>query len=180
MWDALVGPGWSLFEKTKWFREAGLDTSTIKRLVLIECRKNLALLEPLNLNDESVAQDAPAIIAVARRIEFASLEALLATDDKANKTLEELRDLPLQQRDEDSDLGVIPKKQPADKPVSVGERIIRLYVRMNSLRTFAEIWSEGEAKRLGGVREIRFRTRLKNLRDTLLKIESALSGSATV
>jgi hypothetical protein len=96
MIGSLVGPGWSVFEKTKWFREAGLDTNTIKRLIVTECRKNLALLGPLKLEDSSVSQNAPAIVAVASRIQYDAIEVLLALDDKANKAFRELAEIPFE------------------------------------------------------------------------------------
>ena len=178
MLEAFVTPGWSLFEKSKWFREAGLETGTIKRLVLIECRKNLAILNTLSLNDNSLSQTEEVFVTVARRIEYSAIEMLIASDDKANKTLNELHKLEMRHEKDELDLESRDKSNNEKKVISVGERLIRLYVRMYSLRILGQIWSEQSGTRTG-IRKIYFRTRLKNLQDALISIEKSLSNKAS-
>jgi hypothetical protein len=179
MWHVFVAPGWSLIKRTKWFREAWLDTSTIKHLVVVECRKNLSILDPLCLDDDSMAQDASAFVAVAKRLEYAAIEILLATDDKAKKTLRELQGLELQHEEAESDGESSNPRQGGQTTKSVGELLIRLYIRMHSLRVLGEILGSRDGPKTG-IRKIHFRTRLKNVREALVMVTKSLDEKATV
>jgi len=176
----LISPGWSLLEKTKWFREAGLDTGTVKRLVLIECRKNLSLMEPLKLKDSSIDQDASAIVAVAARLQFEAIEYLLTGDDKANKAFEELAGIPFETTARGGDNSEHKLSDSADSRISLIERLLRLYVRMYSVKTFAEIALSNGVEGCDGTRQVQFRKRLRNIQKVLLALESAMSGEASV
>ena len=72
MLSSIMAPITPLLVKTRLFREFALDTATIKRLILLECRKNLSVLEALCISDEQLPQDAPAYVAAAQCIQSVS------------------------------------------------------------------------------------------------------------
>jgi hypothetical protein len=180
MIGTIAQSGWSLFEKTTWFREAGLDTKTLKRLVLTECRKNLALLEPLKLQDSKVAQNAPAIVGIASKLQYESIEILLAIDDKSHKAFKELDKVPFETSATDSEDSMEVVVESNSNQISLSTRIQRLYVRMHAVKTFAEIEIGGAGGQVDGSTQIKFRMRLANIQKVLLALEKLLANESSV
>lgn len=104
---------------------------------------------------------------------------LLTADDKANKALSELRGLKLRHEEAESEADSSDRCLDEEATISVGERLIRLYIRMYSLRTLGEIWVDQYSPK-AGIRRIHFRTRLKNLREALLIVEKSLNEETAV
>lgn len=90
MFDNLISPGITILEKSDWFNRLGLETQSLLKLVFIECRKNLSIIDALNFDGENILYDSPAFILIAKQIQYDSIELLLSGSDKANKTFDKL------------------------------------------------------------------------------------------
>lgn len=180
MFGALIGTGWSLFQKTKWFREVGIETSAMKRLLVMECRKNLAILEPLRLADTSVQQDAKFIVHVAEKIQLEAMEILLASTDESRKSLNMLSGIPFEPLPCNGSESAEATELSTDPSVSVGARLLRLYVRMYAVKVFAGIQIGNPDSDIHGAATVHFRTRLRNIQRVLLAIEGRLSTELDV
>ncbi len=161
-----------LTEKSKWYRHFGLDTESLKRMVRLECRKNLALLEPLQLSKKRMARSEAVLVAVARNLELGAFEALLGAGDHAEKALSELRKVKIPARSED---GVAGGNEEAEGGTAVDIQIIRLHVRMHAVVALADVVDQLPAENRSGMMAIDFRLRLRNIQQGLLAIDRALA-----
>ena len=64
--------------------------------------------------------------------------------------------------------------------VMMGERILRLYVRMYSVKTFAELVVGGSSTDLEGSALIQFKTRLRNIQKVLFALDKLLAREVAI
>lgn len=164
MVETLISTGMTFLEKTNFYKQLGLDTKTILRHVFIECRKNLSILENLDFENKNLNPDSRGFVIAASKIQMESFELLLADEGTSIKAFKELSSASLGLVDDDHLV----------ESESISDKVIRLYVRMYSLRSLALIRQENNYDKLEGQIDTDFRRRLKNLKIGLLQIEKAL------
>ncbi len=163
--------------RTDWMRYLALDTKAIRRLVRLECRKNLALLEPLHRDGHLGVSKNVAAVEIARCLEVGAFEALLGPGDAAEKALRELKKIKISKSAEDGDTpaGNGKKSSKGKSPEDTAEiRIMRLHVRIYAVKALAEIDTRLRADQLDGLASVKFVQRLTNIRKSLLAIDRAL------
>jgi hypothetical protein len=138
----------SLFDRWRDYRAVRQEASALIRLLYLECRRNLALLDALKLDG---AQDDADYVEVAHALETAILEQVFLVGEKQTKVLEHLRKKPEGAEDEDAH----------DAP----DALMRLYVRVTALQKIASLSAKGHA-----LRSINYRKRLENVKKRLLDI----------
>jgi len=161
MQESLTG-ALSLLDRWAQYLNLKADAQALIRLNAIECRRNLALLNALRLEDTSTQTD-PDFLQIAKLLETEALESLYAIGPKENKAR-----VLLSQR-------VDPKngdsQDDADLP---GELLLRIYVRITAMQKLVGLVRAGD-----GLRDIRWRTRLKNLESDLRQAVTALDITLT-
>lgn len=151
----------------RWVRYLSLkdDAQALMRLNAIEIRRNLALLNALRLDDKTDQSD-PDYVQIVRVLETGALESLFAIGPKEAKARE-----MLSQRADVKGEGDKGEKDDADLPA---ELLLRIYVRVTAMQKLASIVAAG-----GALRDIRWRTRLKNLEGDLRQATKALDLALT-
>lgn len=173
MIDAVIGTVGSVFERLTVVRQLGIDTTPLLRLFLIECECNAALLRCLSLDEPSVPQDSATVVAAARQLDFRALEAVLGTGDTGSKTFKVLKGVQLEFADENDDDR--PDWPIQSVPKAAADRLRSLYVRVLTVRRLAELVEECRPHGTGlGLRPVRFKTRLKNLREAYFRLQEPL------
>jgi len=163
----------SVFGRLAFVRQIGIETTPLLRMFLVECECNLALMACVRLDDNSVSQSDRAYLEVARRLETKALEAVLGITDAGSKAFKTLAGIEIVQQEEEMDephasAGAV------TVPLSVAERLRRLYVNTSVVRVAAEILLELPPNAASGLRNIQFRTRLRNLVASLRTIAESL------
>ena len=158
----LLSTATGLFDRWRQYLSLRSDAEALVRLVAIECRRNLALLNALRLS-ELAEQSDPDFLTVAELLETEALEALFAIGPKEAKAREILA-----QR---IDTTLVDDEPDEDLP---SELLLRIYVRITAMQKLLRL------SRLGnGLRDIRWRTRLRNaardLREAVSGLDRALS-----
>jgi hypothetical protein len=152
----------SVFSRLAFVRQIGIETAPLLRMFLIECEYNLALVACVRLDEGSVSQSDRAYLEVARRLETKALEAVLGSTDAGSKAFKALGSIEIVQQEEETgeplaSVGAV------TVPPSVAERLRRLYVNTSAVRVAAEILLQLPPDAAAGLRNIQFRTRLRNL-----------------
>lgn len=154
-------------------RQLGIDNTPLRRLFLIECECNLSLIDCLRLEDKEAGQSGPAYWKIASSLETEVLEAILGSGDEESKVFKSLKSVPLLSPDagEQADEEL---REDDDDGQFISEKLRRLYVNAFAVRTAARVFLEIDDPIISGMRELRFRTRLKNLRQAYIKIAKGL------
>ncbi len=152
----VLGIAGGLFDRWQQYREAREDAAALVRLLYIECRRNLALLDALNLDG---SQDDPDYVNVAQGLETAILEQVFMTGEKQTKALDKIR----QQTASSSE----------EIPVNTTDALMRLYVKITTVQKISRLDADGKA-----LKAIHYRTRLKNVKQQLLQIIPELESLA--
>jgi hypothetical protein len=161
-----------LIQNSKWFREHGVSTDALKRLLVLECRKNLALLDVLDLDGDQIPNDASGYLAVCRHLETGALEMLLADSTASSKLMAQLAKEKINIPDETDAEDVLNQaNNTTKKEASTTDRLLRLYVRLTTVRTIASLWTKDDRQ---GYRHIAFATRLRNIKKVYVDIVRAL------
>jgi hypothetical protein len=153
----------SVFGRLAFVRQIGIETTPLLRMFLIECEYNLALVACVRLDDVSMSQSDRAYMEIARRLETKALEAVLGSTDAGSKAFKALGGIEIIQQEEEADEPRLASVGVVTVPPSVGERLRRLYVNTSVVRVAAEIHLELPPHAASGLRNIQFRTRLRNL-----------------
>jgi hypothetical protein len=167
----MMGAASDLYERWREMQGLRKDAEALRRLMLLECRRNLALLEALKL-DGDAAQDDPALKHVAQELEVKVLEQLFLPGKGAAKMLAELEAVDRELL-EASDHDELEAGQPEREGADSMSLLMRLYVRCVAVQKLARLPAEGEA-----LRAIRFRTRLANIRRWNRSLVPALDPDA--
>lgn len=151
------------FERLAWYRKSRLPSKALMRALLLECETNLALLQLVDLENESVDHQDPAYLDIATRLQGSTVQLLLGVGDQAEKAFDVWSEVSLVlPEDQESNLesGESANKVPAT------ERIQRLVVSLHSIRVAAELIREAQSR--GGaptaLKQLRIRQRLRNLK----------------
>jgi hypothetical protein len=148
----------SLFDRWRHYLSLRDEGEALVRLSAIECRRNLGLLSALRL-DETASQSDPDFPAVAELLETSALEALFAVGP-AEKRAREL-------------LSQTPEAEGEDKePDLPAELLLRIYVRITAMQKLLTLVRAGK-----GLRDLRWRTRLLNLKSDLRQAVGLLDST---
>ena len=168
----LAGQVGSVLNRFTMIRQLAIAKEPLQRLFLVECECNIALLACLRLDDESAGQSGAAYWMIASSLETGVLEAILGSGDEESKVFTSLKTIPLLSHDAgeqaDKDIGE------GGKDEVVSEKLRRLYVNVYSVRASAKVHLEIVKPKDSGMRDMRFRTRLKNLRKVYLEVSNSL------
>ena len=159
----------NFIEKFAWYRQLGLDSTSIKRLLHLECRKNLSILEALSF-DNDIKYDAHIYSLIAKHINYDVIELLLSSNDLSEKAFKELNQIPLIST-EDLDSSHFSEK---NEMISIASRLLNLYIRMHSVKTLASIFSDEKITSRDGLNKINFKLRLGNIKEALKALEKTL------
>lgn len=171
MIDALYEPLTNVIEKITEWRRLRHDVKTQMRLFYLECQRNLALLDAVNLENgtkkkkiDTADQD---YLDIAQCLETEILEMTFLTGEKNNRFFRklclEVNDLDDVEEEEESD-------KSSNKNETIITRAVYLYIRIHTLKKLARIPNSGKA-----LKKIRFRTRLKNIRGTYIFLVNQLN-----
>jgi hypothetical protein len=146
---------WSIFEESM---SARADAADLRRLLVLELRRNSGIVSGFNLGEE-IAQNDPSLIELARVLDTSVLERILIVGHEDGRDcLRGLENITLPEPDGEST---------TDHSVTVRDATEQLYLRIITLKVLAEVDRSGQA-----VRDTRFRTRLSNIKvltDRILK-----------
>ncbi|HEV8246823.1 MAG TPA: hypothetical protein VGP93_13690 [Polyangiaceae bacterium] len=134
-----------LYERFRQWQDARDDAEALEKLVCLELRRNLALLDALRLED--APQDSAAFLEAAKLLESEVLEQVFLPG-KGSSRLRERLDRRAADSDPDDDGDSVP----------VTNYLMRLYVRIVAIQKIAALSQEAQ-----GLRKIRYGTRLCNI-----------------
>lgn len=156
MWENAYSIASGLFDRWKRAREVGDFREASIRLLAIEIRRNLAVLDALR---SDAAQDDPDYRALAALLDTSVTEQILMAESVSVKVMQKLGKLELP--DEANH-----EKGNAEIAADV---LTRVYVRIATVQALARVEPRGEA-----LRAIRYRERLHNIRCSLVALLEAL------
>lgn len=133
----------TLWERWEAYRTLRGEQDSLRHLLSLEIRRNLALLDALKLDGD---QDNDALRSIAGELETDVLEQVFAPTKAARSVRETLDEV-------DPD---------ADEEATAKSVLMNLYVRIIAVQKLARL-----PKELEGLRDIQYRTRLQNVRRTL-------------
>jgi|ERR1039458_3213593 hypothetical protein len=158
-----------VLQKFPLWRQIGLDTKDLKRLLYLECEINRKLLDCLQLDaSPGISQTAPAFLKVSVQLRTNALELVLGLDDKASKTFKQLARTLANPKD-DEDAGATD----SDGGLSLAEKLQRVYTSATVAKELAGILM-GTAEPPTGMKNVNFRSRLNNLRDSYIQMSAAV------
>jgi hypothetical protein len=135
-----------LWERWEAYKSLRNEKASLRHLLSLELRRNLALLGAVRLDDGE--QDGPALRAIAAELETDILEQVFAPTKAAADVRKEL------------DQAEEPKPSEDDGPTTKS-LLMNLYVRVTAVQKLAALPAD-----LGGLRKIQFRTRLRHVAET--------------
>ncbi len=139
----------SLYERYRQWQGARDDAEALEKLLCLELRRNLALLDALRLDD--APQDSAAFLEAAKLLETEVIEQVFLPG-KGSLSLRERLDEQERERDTEQD-------DDGDS-VPMTNHLMRLYVRIVAIQKVAALPQDAQ-----GLRKIRYGTRLCNIRD---------------
>lgn len=166
MFDLLAAPALSKAFHA-WTIQLQLSGSAeaVLRMLYLECRYNLAVLEALNF-DHSATRGEHAFRAAAQHLQTVVMANIFSTAGESKKALSILKqEVELQLADGDA------KGTSRIKHVSILSACVFVHVRVQALNSISN-FARREVGR--GVRQIRFKTRLLNVQAAIAQIANAL------
>lgn len=136
-----------LYERYRQWVDARNDAEALTKLVCLELRRNLALLDALRLDD--AAEDSEAFLEATKLLETELLEQIFLPGKGAARLRERLDAPRDQDGDEDEDGDSVP----------MTNHLMRLYVRIVAIQKLAALPQDAE-----GLRKIRYGRRLRHIR----------------
>jgi hypothetical protein len=164
----------SILDRFTVIRRLGIDEVPLQRLFLIECECNISILACLDLDSESNIQSGMSYWAIATSLKTDVLETILGSGDEQSKAFKALKTMPLLKLEVDADQEI---DESGAKKMVVSKKLRRLYVNAFAVRTAAKVFMQEINPNESGMREIRFRTRLKNLNKAYLQVAKSLRES---
>lgn len=129
-------------------------------LLALELRHNIALIDTLRL-EEGQAQWTAAAAAIASRIRADVLNMVFLPHESNQAFRKQVRDLPLPEEDDSG-----------QRPFA-GDALESLWVRIRTVQALGGMGTAPE-----GMKDIRLRQRLTNLRDTMIVVVQSIHSSA--
>jgi hypothetical protein len=136
-----------LYERYRQWVDARNDAEALTRLVCLELRRNLALLDALRIDD--APEDSAAFLEATKLLETELLEQIFLPG-KGSARLRERLDEPKDGEDEAEDDG---------DSVPMTNHLMRLYVRIIAIQKLAALPQDAE-----GLRKIQYGRRLRHIR----------------
>lgn len=138
-----------LWERWEAYKSLRNEKASLRHLLSLELRRNLALLGAVRLDEGE--QDGAALRAIALELETDILEQVFAP----TKAAAAVRD----------SLDVTEEPNAGDDEPSTKSLLMNLYVRVTAVQKLATLPAD-----LDGLRKIQFRTRLRHVADTVRKL----------
>ncbi len=136
-----------LYERYLQWQGARDDAEALEKLLCLELRRNLALLDALRLDD--APQDSAAFLETAKLLETEVLEQVFLPGKGSLRLRQRLDERELEnEQDDDGD------------SVPMTNFLMRLYVRIIAIQKVAALPQDAQ-----GLRKIRYGTRLCNIRE---------------
>jgi hypothetical protein len=136
-----------LYERYRQWVDAREDAEALEKLLCLELRRNLALLDALRLDD--APQDSSAFLEAAKLLETEVIEQIFLPGKGSARLRERLDEREAEgEQDDDGD------------SVPVTNYLMRLYVRIIAIQKIAALPQDAQ-----GLRKIRYATRLCTIRD---------------
>lgn len=145
----VIGAIGSVFDRWKKLNDTKIEREVLLKLLYIESRRNLALLDAIRLDGEE--QDDADYLSVAEELETAILEHYLMGKEDSRGALAKF-------------VGVLTF---ADEPLSEPPKdtLMSIYVRITALQKICRLPMKGTV-----LKNIRYRTRLQNLKSSLVEL----------
>lgn len=176
LFDVSVDIG-EIASSVPWLRRLNIPKKAYLRAMLAECETNLAILRLLDLQDGAV-HDAPAYLLIAGRLRSDVLASLLSGEEHAEfifDLLKKVEFVVMEESDDSPAAVLIDSGDIGQAPPTVAEKVIGLFTAVSSLQVAAGILSTSKLSNgTEGLRNIRFRVRLRNLERAFSKIAVAL------
>jgi hypothetical protein len=154
---AVVSVVGGLYERYQQWVDARQDAEALTRLLCLELRRNLALLDALRLDD--APEDSPAFLEACRLLETEVLEQIFLPGKGSARLRGRLDEVSDDEQSEDDD------------SVPLTNHLMRLYVRVIAVQKLSALPQNAE-----GLRKIRYGERLRRIRSrsaqALIRIES--------
>ncbi|HVJ17733.1 MAG TPA: hypothetical protein VM686_20065 [Polyangiaceae bacterium] len=148
-----------LYERYRQWTDARNDAEALTKLVCLELRRNLALLDALRIDD--APEDSAAFLEASKLLETEVLEQIFLPG-KGSARLRERLDEPQDDNDDEADDG---------DAVPMTNHLMRLYVRIIAIQKLSALPQDAP-----GLRKIQYGRRLRHIRarasEALQRIES--------
>ena len=169
----------SLLGKMPPYRQFGINAMPILRALYLESERNLALLACAKLEDDETPQCCRQLWLLAIRLDASVLENVIGVgptsgDEAVSKALKKLDGMPIL----DASSGeIVDAGGVLDAgSVMISDRLHRLYVSINTVRSAASVYLDSEDhEQSGALRDIRFKLRLKNIARSYKSLSFTLS-----
>jgi hypothetical protein len=146
-------------------KELGLAADEMLRLLFLECRANLAILEVVDMEQRQADEDQEPLSGAAAILETEILERCLLAGKSNREIFRKIRKV-------DSQDPLAEDETPAGGS-AVASRLLNLYTAVSALQRI----SSGKVK-AGAIRKIRYKNLLRNVRASLLAVLPGLRAAA--
>ena len=147
----------------------------ILRLLYLECLKNVELLKCLNLEDSKVPQNDPDFFRVIEQLEITTIEFLFLEGEKNTKIfniLSEKSEIIYEKGDRKT------QDSSGQTEITLIQVVIFIYLKINVLKKLSRVYrTDGgflEAGKGKVLKNIRYKTRLNNIKSNLIEIIKVL------
>lgn len=173
---AFYNPITDLYDRIGKWKQLQDDLATKVRLLYLECCRNLALLNSLNLSRSGTKAkiDDPDFLAAAAALEVEILEMIFFEGEKNSKFFK-LLSKKIEMQPEESDAAPLPPGAETSAERNIIQAAVSLYISIATLKKVAVMPRTGKA-----LKRINFRTRLANIRTNLLAIVKVLAAAEEI
>jgi len=167
-----VDIGFNVFDRLNKWKQLEKDGHAKTRLLYLECRRNLALIDCMKLGDQNENGSAADLLNTAGLLETEILEMIFMDSEKGNKFFELLSKSVAQKNDDGNDEVTgdpdgIKIKGKGKK--SIIEAAMFAYIRISLIKKLSSLTPNSSI-----LDNINLKTRLKNIRNAILSIVKKL------
>lgn len=174
--DTAYSPITDLYDRISKWKQLKDDLAIKARLLYLECSRNLALLNTINLErgGSEIKADDEDYIAIVNSLEIEILEMLFFEGEKNSKFFK-LLNARMDTTLDDPNLEKQTAGSKNQTPPTVIQACVSLYVSIDTLKKISKMPRKGRA-----LKKVNFRTRLRNIRSNFLAIVQMLSRQKEV
>lgn len=165
--------GLAVFDRIREAHLFRLRKSALRRWIRIEAETNIRMLDSFKLYDNRPRSDCEAYRVAAKALTYESLAVLLAVENVGATLITEMGRIEVSDQDEDDPPQVPSTVSPAPAQRCLSDDISKLYVKMVNVQRLADLY-DLPAFPYDGARAVRFRVRLQNIREALVKLQVRL------
>lgn len=170
MINALFDIGFNVFDRGKEWKALEKDVHAKTRLLYLECRRNLALIDCMKLENKDKTISAADLLTIAGLLETNIIEMIFMDSEKGNKFFDILaKSVDQKYGNENDEVTGDPHEIKGKGEKSIIKTAMFAYVRISLIKKLSSLPPKSKI-----LDNIKLKTRLINIRDAMLSIVKKL------